>query len=233
MVHKVLGLLFSLFVYGIANSQVWHEKSQIFQIGVGDNLLIKKHIEENRKLYSSKSTGSYGKMEAKSTPALFVKLERAINRYIGVGISIGYRKTEITQILSYTYYDTTVLNPKYIGGIGIVYTHPQVTANDIYNFKIHDLSAGAKVNCHFLPGKKIDPYIGVAVGYRLFNRDYSYTTDNPKGVYYVVDYEDVLPIYFSGTLGIRYLFTTDLGVYAEVGLDKWSVVQGGILFKIK
>jgi hypothetical protein len=213
----------------VMNAQAWHEKSQHFQIGVGDSYVFKTRINENEKNYTSKNTGSLGKINIKCTPAFFLKFETAVNKYIGVGVSVGYRKTELTQVIPYTYYDTTTAYPFVFGG----YYYPQRTAYDIFTFKINDLSIGGRINCHFLPGKKVDPYIGGALGYRLFNRDYSYTTDNPHGVYYVVEYENILPIYASATLGVRYLFSNDLGVYAEVGIDKWSVIQGGIVLKIQ
>ncbi len=67
----------------------------------------------------------------------------------------------------------------------------------------------------------------------MFNRDYQYSTDNPHGVYYVVEYETILPISMSATFGLRYIFKNDVGIYAEIGLDKRSIIQGGIVFRIK
>ncbi|MDF2449226.1 MAG: hypothetical protein K0R26_1730 [Bacteroidota bacterium] len=233
MIYKSLLFLFTFCIYKAAKSQVWHEKAQLFQIGVGDNYVIKTRIEENRLIYTSKNTASFGKISIRTTPAFFIKFERALTRNIGIGMSVGYRKTEITQVIPYIYYDTTTTYPTYIGGVGVVYHHPQRTGYDIFNFKINDLAIGAKLNYHLLPGKIVDPYIGIAAGYRLFDRSYSYTADNNRRIYYVVEYENVLPVYFSGTLGVRYFITDDLGVYAEVGIDKWSIIQGGFVFKIK
>lgn len=210
-------------------SQAWHEKSQIFQIGVGESYTFKTRIEEDKRKYTSKNTGSYGKINIKNTPAVFVKFERALNKYIGIGMVFGYRKSEITQTISYTYYDTTVLYQSPFGG----YYYMSKSAKDIFTFTIHDINIGGRFNCHFLPDKKIDPYIGVAVGYRLFNRDYGYSTDNPHGVYYVVEYENILPIYVAATFGLKYFVSNDIGIYTEIGIDKWSIIQGGIVFKIQ
>lgn len=222
-------LLFSVFFFHKVSAQAWHEKSQIFQIGIGESYTFKTRIEDDRRKYTSQSTGGLGKIKIKQTPAIFLKFECALNKYIGIGIVFGYRKSEIEQTISYSYYDTTMVYQSPFGG----YYYIQKTANDIFNFTVHDINIGARFNCHFLPDKKVDPYIGVAAGYRLFNRDYSYTTDNPHGVYYVVEYETILPIYAAATLGIRYLFSKDIGIYAEVGIDKWSIIQGGIIFKIR
>lgn len=222
-------ILFFVFLFRIAIAQTWHEKSQILQIGIGESHTFKSRIEDDKKKYTSKSTGGFGKISIKQTPAFFVKFERALNKYIGIGMVFGYRKSEITQNIPYSYYDTTMVYQSPFGG----YYYMQKTANDIFTFTIHDINIGARFNCHFLPDRKVDPYIGVAAGYRLFNRDYSYTTDNPHGVYYVVEYETVLPIYAAATVGIRYLVSKDIGVYAEIGIDKWSIIQGGLVFKIR
>lgn len=210
-------------------SQAWNEKTQVFQLGIGESHTFKTRIEEDKKLYTSKSTGGLGKLSINNTPPIFLKYELALNKYIGVGIVFGYRKTDIVQTIPYTYYDSTVAYSSPFGG----YYYLQRTANDIFTFKLNDINIGARFNCHFLPNKKVDPYIGFAAGYRLFNRDYSYTTDNPHGVYYVVSYKDVLPIYAAATLGVKYVFENDIGLYIEVGIDKWSIIQGGIVFKVQ
>ncbi len=226
-------LLFFISVSNSITAQAWHQKSQILQIGIGESHTFKTRIEEDRKKYTSKSTGGFGKISIKSTPSFFIKIERALNKYMGIGMVFGYRKTEITQNIPYSYNDTTT-KYQYTGPGGYTYYYYLTkTANDIFNFTIHDINIGARFNCHFLPDRKFDPYIGVATGYRLFNRDYSYTTDNPHGVYYVVEYETLLPIYAAATVGIRYLVSKDVGVYAEVGIDKWSIIQGGLIFKIQ
>ena len=209
-------------------AQAWNDKAQILQIGVGESYTFKTRIEEDRKKYTSKNTGSYGNMYIKNTPTFFVKFERALNKYIGAGIVVGYRKTEITQVIPYSYTDTSAAYQSPFGG----YYYMTKTANDIFTFNINDLNIGARFNCHFLPNKKVDPYVGVAAGYRLFNRDYTYSTDNPHRVYYVVEYETILPISVSATLGVRYVFSNNIGVYTEIGIDKWSIVQAGIVFKM-
>lgn len=155
---KLNVLIFFVLVSQSFYCQTWHEKAQIFQIGLGDSYVFKNQINENRKMYTSKTTGGYGQIYIKSPPAIFLKIERALNKYIGVGLVFGYRKTDITQIISYTYYDSTIF---YQSPFGVKYYQP-MPANDIFTFKINDINIGARVNCHFLPDKKVDPYIGVA-----------------------------------------------------------------------
>ena len=218
-----------LLVAKLGYTQAWNEKSNFFQIGIGESHTFKTHVEENKSLYTSINTSNMGNLKIKTTPTIFLKFERALNKYIGLGMVFGYRRTDITQTIGFSYYDTTVAYPSSFGG----YYYMQKTANDIFKFKINDINIGARINVHFLIDKKIDPYIGLAAGYRLFNRDYEYDTDYLRGIYYVVEYKKISPIYFGGSVGIKYHFTNDIGIYTEIGFDKRSIIQGGIVFKMR
>lgn len=226
---KNIYLIFFILLSYISYSQAWHEKSQVFQVGIGESYTFNKHVEEHKSLYTSKNTRNYGKIVVRSSPTIFLKYEHALNKYIGIGMVIGYRKTDITQIIPHSYYDSTIT---YTTPFGVNY-YLQKPANDIFTFELRDLNIGARLNCHFISDKKIDPYIGLAMGYRLFNRDYQYSSDNPHGLYYVVEYNYVLPIYTGATVGIKYIFTKEIGIYAELGFDKRSVIQAGIIFNVR
>ena len=85
-------------------------------------------------------------------------------------------------------------------------------------------------NYHFATGDKLDPYVGLGLGFMAFNFDYFNTDpDYQDDGFYDLDYG--LPLGYSGSIGARYYFTDMLGAYAEIGWDGVALMQIGLTAK--
>lgn len=131
---------------------------------------------------------------------------------VGVGAVIGLSTTSIT----YNYTD-----PYYQNGNG--WPNGVYTEKDSYT----RITVGARGSYHFFTKEKIDCYAGVGLGY-IFNLN-SQTTTDPRGIYNSA--ASFPSIYESFTVGIRYYFTKNIGVYAEGGWDMSAPIQGGLAIK--
>ena len=82
------------------------------------------------------------------------------------------------------------------------------------------------MNIHFGVKEKLDPYWGIAAGYRIAS--YTQTSTDPD--YDFESFTSPLNVGFETTLGLRYYFTDNIGVYGEIGLAQ-SVLQLGLAVK--
>ncbi len=103
VIVKLHIMLCFLFLSMVSVAQSWNEKTLVFQIGVGESATFNSLVKDAPSKYTSKNTNNLGKINIKSTPTFFVKFETALNKYIGLGVVIGYRKTEVNQTIPYTY----------------------------------------------------------------------------------------------------------------------------------
>jgi opacity protein-like surface antigen len=161
--------------------------------------------------------------EVKGLGPAFLKVEYGVTKLIGLGAAIGYQSINVSDTYSYqesTYNSTT----------GMYEYH---NYEDVEKLTYTSLSIGARINFHFGTGKKLDPYAGVGVGYSQKQYKFTYTTNNPRGISTTPEtYSGIIPFYFGITAGMRYYFTPNIGIYGEVGFDKWSLIQGGLAIKI-
>jgi outer membrane protein W len=85
-----------------------------------------------------------------------------------------------------------------------------------------------RFNYHFATGKKIDPYVGLGIGYGSTK----YTSDTDGDDFGVIaEFKSIIPIGTEFTIGMRYFFSDAIGAYAEVGLSK-SIANFGLAIKI-
>jgi hypothetical protein len=99
-----------------------------------------------------------------------------------------------------------------------------VTYNYKYNYTA--IAFNFRLNYHFITNEKIDFYGGIGAGYGF--RQAKWSTDNPSGTNNTLP--NLIPVGLEGTLGLRYYFTPNIGIYTELGLAK-SLIQGGLVFK--
>ena len=144
--------------------------------------------------------------ESTVTGPIYLKFESALSDKIGLGINLAYAKYS----LSYNYTDFSSSN---------IYTE-----TDSYT----TFSILARMNVHFGDFDRFDPYWGVGVGYRSGKFDYKST--DPDG-YNSFDVNVNFPFGFETTLGARYYFSDNIGMYLETGLAK-SVLQVGLTFSM-
>jgi outer membrane protein W len=115
---------------------------------------------------------------------------------------------------------------------GVVLGYTKITNDDVSGtFKstetLSNFSAMARVNYHFGKGPKFDPYIGLGLGY--YNFKYSYK-DNDN-ITDVTTFKVPGGFGFSGQLGAKYYFTSNIGAYMEVGYVGGSLAQIGLTAK--
>jgi opacity protein-like surface antigen len=103
-------------------------------------------------------------------------------------------------------------------GFGVNFSFASATVNykDLFaesqSINWSTWSGLARVNRHFGSHEKFDPYIGLGLGYRSVNWKVSELG---------LDYDNnMMPLGFESTLGARYMFTPNIGLYSEVGIAK-------------
>ena len=94
-----------------------------------------------------------------------------------------------------------------------------------YNVDVTGWSVLARMNLHFATGDKIDPYWGFGLGYR--STTWTFTSDDPL---FINTSFPTFPFGFETTIGMRYYFIPNIGIYAEAGIAK-SLIQAGVVAK--
>lgn len=156
----------------------------------------------------SDSFDTYTDTEYKGIGPIYAKFEHALSDKIGLGANFAYAGNE----WSYKY-STTNAN-----GDAVQYTETS---------KRSTWSLLARLNFHFGSSDKFDPYAGIGLGYRSSN--WTFETSDPTGNS-GVDFKTLVPLGMDLTIGARYYFTDNIGLYAEVGAAK-SVLQAGLVAK--
>jgi opacity protein-like surface antigen len=147
----------------------------------------------------------YADLTYKGLGPAYIKYEYAVADNIGLGLSFAYAEND------WTYrYDSFDMD-------GNPQNYSESTTRNTYSIL-------ARFNFHMGNSEKFDPYIGFGVGYRDANWDIR--SDSPYGNSGVT-FKSLMPFGFELTVGARYFFLENLGVYAEMGGAK-SVFQGGL-----
>ena len=120
-------------------------------------------------------------------------------------------------------------------GAGLVLGFNTTTINYLYSSNLWTetdryttITVGARGSYHFFTKEKIDCYANVGLGFNI--NTYNQTTNDPRG--YINNSISNRPgVYEAFTVGIRYYFTKNIGVYAEAGWDMSTPIQGGLALK--
>jgi hypothetical protein len=134
---------------------------------------------------------------------LFIKGEYAVADNFTVGLNVNY-----SNMSSGFKLDSIQYVGKYSG-----------------NFSLRSTSILGRVNYTFpFAEDKAGFMVGGSLGYR--GARLNYTDDNPKTP---IDggFSIPLPITFEFTIGMRYYFTQNIGLYVEAGATR-SLIQGGV-----
>lgn len=208
-------------------AQAWKSDNQYILLGVGENVYYETDLDERVSQATSQLPVNYGSISYRNTPAFFGKLEYALSKHIGASIVVGYRKTEVSQERDYiVIVGTPTVTPNYT-------TYNYYFYKDRYTYYFSDASFGLRFNIHFIEHKFLDPYIGFSSGYRLIDTSYDQKSTDPNASKYILQFERQKPVYLAATIGLRCFLTKQLGIYLEAGLDKFSIIQGGLTFKLK
>ena len=167
---------------------------------------------------------AYDNVKVSGYGPLHFKAEYGLSDVVSLGVSIGYVHTKWdwttesgvwADVSTLDANGNTIIQPQYIiqeYNEGIIYSA---------------LNINARVNFHFLTTKQLDPYFGVGIGYN--KPTITYYSDDPNYLYSET-YSSPIPLGFETTLGLRYYFTPNIGIYTEAGLSK-SILQGGLSIK--
>ena len=140
------------------------------------------------------------------TGPLFARYEYAITDHMGVGINFAYAEW----VYKYQYDSYNSSNSIVIG-------------KDYYT----TYSILGRFNLHFGNSEKFDPFWGVATGYRkgTLKKDNNNHYNNGSD-----DFVIPFPLGLETTIGARYYFSKNVGIYIETGLAK-AIFQTGISIK--
>lgn len=128
---------------------------------------------------------------------------------VGVGAVIGYNSTRV-DFTNYYWNNSGFYNAAY-------------TQTDKYQ----TITLGARGTYHFFTKEKFDCYASVGLGFNI--NSYSYSSTAPGR--YINSSHERSALYTALTVGIRYYFTKNFGVYSELGWDLNAPIQGGVCFK--
>ena len=131
---------------------------------------------------------------------------------VGAGIVLGYSSTNV----NYMYTDTRWNN-------GYGWNNYNYSETDAYK----TITIGARGSYHFFTKEKFDCYASIGLGFNINTT--TQTTNDPNG--YAKTAVARSGVYEAFTVGIRYYFTKNLGVYSELGWDMSAPIQGGIALK--
>jgi len=154
-------------------------------------------------------------------------------------ISAGYGFGNLTKALLSTYqsqanYKATSLGPLFGKfeyavsdkvGIGLNVAHFGISASYTENgqnekFTWRNTSVLARLNLHFSKSDKFDAYWGAGLGYRFGS--WKWESAGSKSTT-----PSIIPFGFETTVGARYYFIPNLGIYAELGIAK-APIQAGL-----
>lgn len=161
---------------------------------------------------------SYSNRTVKGFGPLIIKGDYGIVKFkwghsVGAGIVIGYNSTNI----NFAYTDS-----RWYSGSG--WNNYTYSETDIYK----TVTIGARGTYHFYTKEKFDCYASIGLGFNI--NTYAQSTNDPNGVVKTA-YTGRSGIYEAFTVGIRYYFTKNIGVYSEVGWDMSAPIQAGIAIK--
>ncbi len=136
--------------------------------------------------------------KANSLGPIFAKVEYGVSDKVGIGINVAHI------------------------GIGASYQSTDGEGNTTTEkFKWKNTSVLARLNLHFAKSEKLDAYWGAGLGYRFGSWKWESESQDMSQ-----DIPVVNPFGFETTIGVRYYFIPNLGVYAEAGIAKAPIQFG-------
>lgn len=117
--------------------------------------------------------------------------------------------------------------------VGAKADYTQTTSGNVVNsytdkVNMQRFRVQLRMNYHFVQTDAVDAYVGFGAGTNI--RRFSYTSDNPNYVTPDALTGALIPVSIRLALGMRYYFTQNIGLNAELGLGG-PVISGGLSFK--
>lgn len=157
---------------------------------------------------------SYNSTTVKGFGPLILKGDYGIVKFkwghsVGAGMVIGFNATTVEYNYNY-----------YLNWLTPVQNYRAVD-------KYKTITIGARGTYHFFTKEKFDCYASVGLGFNI--NSVNQTTNDPNGV--SISAKKRSGMYQALTVGVRYYFTKNIGVYSELGWDMSAPIQGGIAIK--
>ncbi len=155
------------------------------------------------------STSAYSGLSnfsSSTTPPIHLGFERAVTDNISAGLYLGYTAQKFS------------------------YAEPSFFGSTSYNWTESNswIIVGARGNYHFATGEKLDPYVGVILGYNIVSS--KVTSDDPLMSSMTVS-GATSQMLFGGQIGMNYYFSDSFGAHVEVGYGV-ALVNLGITLKM-
>jgi hypothetical protein len=96
-----------------------------------------------------------------------------------------------------------------------------------YHYSGTMMGIGARAAWHFNFAKNLDTYVGLNLGWMIWNQTNEYTLLGRK----VTTEFDYSAVYYAFNIGTRYFFTKNIGAYAELGYSPISIISVGLSLK--
>ncbi|HYV95460.1 MAG TPA: outer membrane beta-barrel protein [Chitinophagales bacterium] len=201
---KTILFIIAIFLAGITgkvSGQTFEQGNVVIAAGYGWPNLIGTVF----KIYETEAG-----FKASSAGPVYIKGEYCIADHLGLGINFAWSSSKATYISE-----------------GLDSNFNSVDYD--YEIKRSTYSILARINYHFGDFEKFDPYVGGGLGYRNANWTFSDNDPSSSGTSDIIP--NLFPFGFELTIGGRYYFSDNFGVYAELGFAK-SPIQGGLVLKI-
>ena len=146
-----------------------------------------------------------------------------INGGVGVGPS-GIYSRGIPPISLSVDVKLPIPLPITVGVMGIMSTWRYSPYLFSYAVTYRNIGIAARGMYHFNFARNLDVYAGLTLGY-------AFQTATVSGSYYGSTYSGSPFFLYGGKVGVRYFFTSFLGVYAEAGYSGLQYANGGLTLK--
>lgn len=137
---------------------------------------------------------------------------------IGVGSPYAYSGSDVSIPPVHASAEFAISEKIGVGGL-IGYTaskYDEAYLGDSYSWKFTYLIVGARGAYHFIDSDKADVYGGVMLGYNIASATFE---SNDADLEQYVTEPSVGGVAFGGFVGARYMFTEQLGGFAELGYN--------------
>ncbi|HEY8403703.1 MAG TPA: hypothetical protein VIK71_03745 [Flavobacteriales bacterium] len=185
------------------NAQSFEEGKNYLSIGYGYELFSVKRIFETYEDEAGFNVKGFGPITA--------KYEHGLSDKVGIGLVLGY------------------------GGATISWRDENVTQTDDgteiraykYEYKNKKITGVARINWHLGSHDKIDPYIGLGLGFK--SNKFTLSTNDANFDESELNF-NLFPMSMSASFGCRFYFTDNIGAFIELGMGH-GFAQGGLQVK--
>ena len=215
-----------LSITSIANlfsqNSAFEKKCVYFSVGYGFNNsmtgVVKTSAAVGSVVSSLINNSTITNIKTSNAGPVIARLEYGIGNRFGLGLVVANNYITLSRDVN-----------------GMGQTGTDISNNPVYKevnytekYSYNNLSIGLRPTFHFMKREKLDMNLGVGVGYSFIN--IKSVDISPNSTPFKLNIN--IPAYFSLTYGVRYYFTPSVGAYLEVGYDKSSMAQGGLVFKL-